>query len=42
MVLKLDEPLPATLADSLRSMSPPIHSVQAVTLPACVQTEATK
>lgn len=32
MVLKLDEPLPSALREQLRSMNPPILSVQSVTL----------
>lgn len=33
MVLKLDEPMPAALRDSLRAMNPPIHSIHSVSLP---------
>jgi D-3-phosphoglycerate dehydrogenase len=33
MVLKLDDPMPADLRDSLRAMNPPIHSLRTVCLP---------
>ncbi|MHC5110591.1 MAG: phosphoglycerate dehydrogenase [Planctomycetota bacterium] len=34
MVLKLDEPMPEQLRESLRALNPPIRSVRGVTLPA--------